>query len=236
MKTFMLLLLSVFLSAVTVPTSAIAGPKSVGGEHLPFEAVKMIIEFNSTAQDVGVQLFFDADEAWRNVTVVDPNGQKIFVVNAKGTMRTLGGSELFTESDEPGLDEVPIQDLFDRFPEGTYTFLGTSVDEETLVSTAKFTHKIPDGPTITSPATLDPDDATIRWNGVVTPAGIQIAGYEVVIEKDDFHVFDVKLPGSARSVTVPPQFLEHDNEYLFEVLAIEKGGNQTITESSFETN
>jgi hypothetical protein len=47
MKTFMLLLLSVFLSAVTVPTSAIAGPKSVGGEHLPFEAVKMIIEFNS---------------------------------------------------------------------------------------------------------------------------------------------------------------------------------------------
>ena len=74
MKGFMLLLLSVFLSAVIVPTSAIAGPKSVGGEHLPFEAVKIIIEFNSTARDVGVQLFFDADEAWKNVTVVDPNG------------------------------------------------------------------------------------------------------------------------------------------------------------------
>jgi hypothetical protein len=29
---------------------------------------------------------------------------------------------------------------------------------------------------------------------------------------------------------VPPQFLEPGKEYKFEVLAIEAGGNQTITE------
>jgi hypothetical protein len=37
------------------------------------------------------------------------------------------------------------------------------------------------------------------------------------------------------SVTVPPEFLERGREYGFEVLAIERGGNQTITQSAFVT-
>src|SRR6185436_13625168 len=110
----------------------------------------------------GIQLSLDA-EAWKNVTILDPRGRKIFDVNPKGALKTLGGSELFLESDEPGLADVPLEHLFAQFPEGTYKFIGKSPDGETLASTATFSHKIPDGPSIVSPPTLAPAHAVIAW-------------------------------------------------------------------------
>lgn len=174
-------------------------------------------------------------EAWKTVSVLDPKGHKIFEVSPKGKLRALGGSELFVESDEPDIADVPLSDLFTQFPEGTYTFVGTSPDGEKLKSTTTFSHVIPDGPTIVSAGTLDPAHATIAWNAVTTPAGVAIAGYEVVIEHDDFHFFDVKVPATTTNVTVPPQLLQPTTQYGFEVLAIDASGNQTITESSFTT-
>ena len=93
----------------------------------------------------------------------------------------------------------------------------------------------PRSPVIVSPGTLDPAHAVIAWNPVTTPAGIDVVGYEVIIEHDDFHVFDVKVPGTTTSVTVPPEFLQPATEYGFEVLAVDRGGNQTITATSFVT-
>ena len=43
------------------------------------------------------------------------------------------------------------------------------------------------------------------------------------------------MPAAARSVTVPPEFIEPDATYKYEVLAIEVSGNQTITETEFDT-
>jgi hypothetical protein len=45
----------------------------------------------------------------------------------------------------------------------------------------------------------------------------------------------VTLPASARSVTVPSEFVDslRSGQQAFEVLAIEASGNQTITEGSF---
>src|SRR5262244_1114847 len=171
----MRLMLPILLAAVVVPAPSVEAKKPV----MPFEAVKINIEFNSTDRDAGIQISLDA-EAWKTVSVLDPNGHKIFAVSPKKTLKTLGGSELFLESDEPGLDEVPLSDLFNQFPEGTYTFVGKSPDGENLESTATLSHKIPDGPTITSPATLDPAHAVISWNAVTTPAGIDVVGYEVI--------------------------------------------------------
>src|SRR5262249_10602349 len=76
------LMFAVLLMAIIVPGVDVATAKGKK-THSPFEAVKMIIEFNSTDQDVGIQLSLDA-EAWKNVSVLDPNGHKIFDVDAKG--------------------------------------------------------------------------------------------------------------------------------------------------------
>lgn len=203
-----------------------------------FENARMIIEFNSTAQDIGVQFFIDAEQ-WDHVFVMNPNGNKIFEVFGRGTVKNFGLSELFSESDEPSLDDMSMQEFLARFPEGQYKFFGTTPDGENFEGTTTFTHHIPDGPSIVSPAKnakLPLNNAIIRWDPVTTPAGIQIAGYQVIIEKGNpVRTFQIDLPANATSVKVPPEFLQPGKQYKFEVLAKEAGGNQTITEWSFRT-
>ena len=84
---------------------------------------------------------------------------------------------------------------------------------------------------------MDPTNTVINWNAVTTPPGTNIVGYQVIVERADaLRIFDIKLPGTATSVTVPPEFFEPGTQYKFEVLAIEAGGNQTITEGApFQT-
>src|SRR5262245_10190997 len=128
--------LALLLLALVVPALTVAAPRGKK-TPTPFEAAKIIIEFNSTDQDAGIQLSLDA-EAWKSASVLDPNGRKIFEVTPKGALKPLGGSELFLESDEPALSDVPLDNLFKQFPEGTYKFVGRSPDGENLESTATF--------------------------------------------------------------------------------------------------
>jgi hypothetical protein len=197
------------------------------------EQAKIIIEFNSTARDVGVQVFLDGEQ-WKRMRIYDPNGNKIFDVTPTGNLGTLGLTELFFEGEEPSLDDLPLDEFLALFPKGVYLFLGETVDGRKLNRRATFTHAIPDGPSIISPAegaVVDPDHLVISWHPVTTPAGIEIAGYQVLVGEE----FSVLLPATTTSVTIPPEFLAPGTEYALEVLAIEAGGNQTITESSFTT-
>ncbi|HLE25223.1 MAG TPA: hypothetical protein VI935_06185, partial [Thermodesulfobacteriota bacterium] len=122
-----------------------------------------------------------------------------------------------------------------------YRFEGTTVGGASLKSMATLSHVIPCGPEIVSSETLPFNMARIEWNAVINrldPAteecgestDLDIVGYQVIVG-----TFQVTLPASATQVTVPPEFLEPNTVYLFEVLAIEASGNQTITEGSFET-
>src|SRR5215813_870657 len=209
------------------------GQKHKKGNKAPFDAASIYIEFNSTDQDAGIQVALDA-EAWKNLRIASPDGRSILAVGGKGSLKKLGLSEFFFESDEPGLDELPLNDFLAMFPEGEYKFFGTTPDGGKLLSTATFSHQIPDGPVIVSPALQDRANAVIRWNPVTTPSGIAIASYELVIEQED-RTFDVTLPATATSVTIPPEFLQPATGYPFEVLAKAENGNQTITGSSFST-
>ena len=228
-----ILLLSVVVLILGATTRRGWGERRNKGVRMPFEEASIYIEFNSTAQDAGIQVALDA-EAWKNLRIVSPDGRTILDLTGKGSLRKLGLSEFFFESDEPALEDLPLEDFLALFPEGEYKFFGTTPDGEKLLSTATFSHDIPDGPVIVSPGLQDRDSTVIRWNRVTTPPGIEIASYEVVIEQED-STFDVKLPGTATRVTIPPEFLAPGTEYLFEVLAKAENGNQTITESSFST-
>ena len=101
------------------------------------------------------------------------------------------------------------------------------------------THDIPDGPAILTPeegVLVDPEDAVISWDPVTEPAGIEIAGYRVTVERGDRgRTLSLELPPETTSVLVPPDFLEPGTDYLFKVFAIEAGGNQTITQGVFDT-
>ncbi len=63
---------------------------------------------------------------------------------------------------------------------------------------------------------------------------LEIASYQVIVENDDIHLI-VDLTSDDTALTVPPQLLVDNTLYIFEVLAKEESGNQTITEGYFCT-
>ena len=112
---------------------------------IPFPEARIFIEYNSTANDLGFHVFLDAED-WKEVEIINPNGRTIFEVEGKGGFGKLGLTELFFEGAEPSLDDFPLEDLLALFPEGKYTFIGTTVEGKTLISKPILTHAVPAGP------------------------------------------------------------------------------------------
>jgi hypothetical protein len=90
------------------------------------------------------------------------------------------------------------------------------------------------------------DGLVIGWDRVtktVDGRPVNVTGYEVIITKevaDDPHGFsrptyDVHVPPTVNSLSVPREFLEADTVYELEVLALEVSGNQTISVGFFRT-
>jgi hypothetical protein len=222
-----------------------AAPGGKKANALEFEEVRLIIEFNSTDEDVGVQFFLDVD-SWQSVSIRNPAGKEIFDARARGRLlQQGGGTEMFVESNEPTLDELSLDEFFELFPEGTYRFAGRTPDGEVLTGETEFSHEIPAGPEITLPvasgdecAANVPIPVVIAWNEVTETIDgdpIEVEAYEIIVEGEDVN-FDTTMPADAgTSITVPAELLEPGTEYEFEVLAIAENGNQTITETCFVT-
>ncbi len=223
---------------VTVSTKAsrdaTLAERPVRDEEIPFKKARIYWEYNATANDLGVHVTLDAED-WTRLRIENPSERTLFDVRGRGPYQNLGMTELFFEGAEPSLNEFPLARLLAMFPEGDYTFEGVTVNAEELESTAAFTHAIPAGPRVS--ATVGSNNRLlITWSEVTSPPvgfpnrPIAISGYQVIVES-----FQVTLPATARTVTVPPEFVAAltPGEHQFEVLAIEQGGNQTLTEGYF---
>jgi hypothetical protein len=229
------------LTLVALALIAGAAAPLEGDDELLFADARMIIEFNDTDQDVGIQLFLDG-EPWKILRAYDPSGKKVLEIRGTNSLRLQGLTELFFESSEPSLDELPLEEFLERFPEGEYDLEGVTIEGEEIEGEAVFTHVIPEGPVILSPAEgslQDPGSTIVDWLRVDDPPGSEITAYQVIVTRliDVLpkRTFSVHLPASVTSVTVPAEFMQPGAEYEFEVLAIEAGGNQTISSSSFAT-
>jgi hypothetical protein len=215
----------------TVP----AGTAGARARTIPFADARLKIEVNATDGDAGLQVFLDG-EPWRAVSLYHPDGRKLVEITAKGPLKDYGLTELFSESSEPSFDVFPLQEFKRLFPEGVYTFRGTTIDGTHLRSSARLTHDIPRGPRILRPradAEVPRDKLVVTWKPVRTP-GVDIVGYQVVVTREEpLRVLSVDLPAHARRLPVPAAFLQRGIEYKVEVLAIEASGNQTLTEIAF---
>jgi hypothetical protein len=196
----------------------------------------MIIEVNSTDGDAGLQVFLDG-EPWSRMAVFAPDGRRILEVDAESRLDRFGLTELFSESHEPEFSELSLREFKRRFPEGRYRFAGRTVEGRRLVGSARLSHDTPNGPRIGSPAAgaTVPEQAVVAsWTPGRQPRGVRIAGYRVIVERErPLRVFNADLPASVTSVTVPAEFLEPGIEYKLEVQAIERSGNQSISELTF---
>ncbi len=227
------------------------GPTHAGDEgdadEVLFSKARILIEFNASDEDVGVQVLLDGDP-WKQVRGYRPDGRLILDVMTRRGLREQGLSEFFFESSEPSLAIVSLEEFLDRFPEGVYEFEGRTTENDEIEGEAILTHVIPAGAEIVSPLSsndelpvVDPDNFVVEWEQVEETIDgsddIEIVGYQVIVEQvEPLRVYSVHLPASATSVSVPPEFFEQtDTIHKFEVLAIEAGGNQTITSGEFLT-
>jgi hypothetical protein len=215
---------------------------------------KLLIEHNATGEYTGFQGFTGGSQIWYELTISGPDVQRVMTVTPEGGLVELGLTELFFKTWEPKNDEVPISDVLARLPEGDYAFdfnwefwdyWGYSDDYS-----AKLTHTIPTGPVLITPAdgsTVDSDNLIVSWEFVnedINGEAVNIAGYQVKVEKDEEpqfplgfsgSLFSVHVPALITSVTVPREFLENNACYKVNVLAIEESGNQTVSSSEFNT-
>jgi len=241
-----MLLLPVFLVAVVALVFTMRGTASAW-ETIELDEAEVFIEWNSTDDDYGIQFFWDG-EPWRKMRVRNTRGKKVLDVRTRKNLREQGLTEGFFESAEPDTSEVTMEEFLERFPEGEYTFRGTSNERDRLVGEAEFTHTLPAPPENLSPAAGDVMSNagfTVSFNAVTEDTDgspIDIEYYEVVVEKEDdepiLQTFKVILPPGQTSVFVPGEFLEANTEYKLEVIAVEESGNKTITETDglFTTN
>lgn len=196
------------------------------GTTEPFADAEVFFEFNTTDNDLGLQIFLDAED-WRQVKVDDPAKHKIFQIMAEGPLSQLGITELRFESAEPSPAEV-----LDLFPPGEYTFTGKKVEGGKLLSSADLSHDFV-YPTDVSPSDgeeVDPINTTVTWQA---PGAEKV---EIIIsDEEQGFDFDVIVSAAVTSLDVPPQFLEPDTEYKIEILAIAPNGNKAIVESDFVT-
>jgi hypothetical protein len=221
-------------AALTLSSATLAAPQPGPTPPAQLEVAKIFWEYNSTDDDLGVQVSLDGEE-WQRLKIVNPVGKTIFSVVGRGPYKQLGLSELFFEGAEPTLTEFPLQDLLDLFPEGQYDFKGATVDGGKIEGAAMFTHAIPAG-TVVSTEQGPGDLLRLHWTAVTgNPPGfpvepIAISGYQVIVEP-----FQVTVPANVFSVTVPPEFVAslEPGTHDFEVLAIDASANQTITSGAF---
>ena len=242
MLPFSLVAVMVLVLAVSVP-AVWAG----GREVVEFDEAEIFFEFNSTDNDLGIQIFFDA-EGWKRVEVQDPEGEEIFEVENDEGLKKIGSTEVFTESAEPELDDENLEDSIAefqaKFPKGTYTFKGKTVNGKKLVGDADLAYKLPKAPEITGPAGLpDGNPYVIEWTQ--PGGGPEIIGYEVVAElvigEDELTLVNTGMfLAGATEFTVSPEFVDliedaEDTlelvEFKVEVIARAENLNKTITES-----
>lgn len=240
--------------------AAAATTPATGAAPEPFKLTNIHFETNASACDMGIQISFDTDGITEGSVEDPNDQVVYSFRAVDGMEETHDQTEGFQERVEPPItdlesalgcdpseDAISLTELFTAWPAGTYEFEGQSGGVQ-FEGTAKLTHKIPAGPEITAPEDGDvvPHDAPllIRWKKVTGPilpklGPVEIVGYHVVVVDVTDPVLppgktktalDADLSKTETSFLVPKQYLEPNRIYEFEVLATERGGNQTITE------
>ena len=227
---------------------------------VPFKITNIHFETNASACDMGIQISFDTEGITEGSVEDPHEKVVYSFHAVDGMEGTQDITEGFQERVEPPIidlqsalgcepsdDAISLTELLATWPAGLYDFDGRSGPTE-FEGRARLNHKVPAGPEITAPGDGDvvPHDAPllIKWKKVTRPiiprlGPVEVVGYHVLVDDVTIPVlppgktqtaFDADVSRNETSFVVPKQFLEPNRIYELEILATEKGGNQTITE------
>jgi hypothetical protein len=206
-------------------------PAPVAGPVAPFAVATIHFERNATDGDFETVVEAKGgDDGLMKLTVVSPDGRTVIDVTAPAAT-TLGVRQLRFESPEPG----DLASLKAAYPEGVYTFTGTTAAGAKHQSTATLQHALPAAAALLRPAArargVGVTDLIVSWTAVRNAAA-----YIVTIEQADLDVsITAKLPGSADRFAVPNGFLRPGTTYQLGVGTVTGGGNSSFVETTFTT-
>jgi len=223
--------------------------------EVPFTVGKLFFQLNDTDGDLGIHMKVDG-EPWKHLSIEDARGRRMLNIRARGRLRRQGLTELAFESAEPTFDELTPAEFFARFPEGVYDIEGITLSGEERENEVTITHVLPAPPVgLAVSGIAAPDDCdegvvpivgnpvVLSWDAVTTshpdigkPGPVDVTRYElaVEIEGDSTLKLEVDLPPDLTSLEIPPGFINQGEEFKFQVLVTDAGGNETSSESCFE--
>ena len=156
-------------------------------------------------------------------------------------MQQQGLTENFFESAEPTCEEVPLDVVLGRFPEGEYEAEGLTIDGEEIEGEAILTHALPAIPVEMEATNTASIELSWDWPGDDPGLGEcpdelglaetldmedDLFGFQIVVGREDpepLLEFVAELAAGARSVDLPDGFIEPDAMYKWEVVAIGAG-------------
>ena len=188
--------------------------------------------FEQNATDGDVEAVFDVigdDDGLQKLSITAPDGRKIVDFSGSGKS-SMGIREFHFESPEP----KDVAALKMAFPEGEYTFAGTTAGGAKLQSRVKLSHALPPITSFVSPKADARDVAAknlkIEWASVKG-----VSGYAIELTHDDSNAsIAVKLPASASSFAVPDGFLIPGGNYQLGIGTISSAGNVSYIETELE--
>lgn len=225
-------------------------------EQDELDDAELFFELNDTDGDIGIHAVISGDE-WRRLKIKGPKGGTILNLSALSGLGLQGLDELGFESSEPNFAELPPEDFFKRFPEGTYKMEAKTIDGQKLAGESELSHVLPAAPANVrvsgSPVPTDCDAAiptttppiVISWDPVTSShpslgeqGAVAIESYELVLELElageEFSASTL-LPPTVTSFTVSDELLAAiSGPYDFEILARDANGNRTAIESCFD--
>jgi len=209
------------LAIVAFVTVRFATAASFGGATVRFEQ-------NATDGDFEVVVEVDSgEEGLAQLTVKGPDGRQVIESASPGS---LGLRQFQFESPEPPDREA----LVAAFPEGEYSFLGTTVSGRVLRGVAKLHHALPPPASGLHPADGASDVPTrglvISWNAVEGASA-----YLLEVENDRGGRLNTTLPAGATRFALPDGFLVADTEYQLGIGTVSAVGNVTVVEVTFHT-
>lgn len=197
----------------------------------PFEVVSARFEQNATDGDVEAVFETHAsDDGLAKLTVVAPDGRTIVDFAAPGRA-AMGIREFRFESPEP----TDAAALKKAYPEGEYTFTGSTSRGDHFQGKATLSHKLPATTSFISPKTDARDVAAkkleITWTPVKGVTGYTI---ELAPSKSLAHL-EVTLPAAATSFVVPEGILTPGGKCQLGIGTISVAGNISVVETTFTT-
>ena len=190
------------------------------------------IYFEQNATDGDAEVVISATSGrvgFKTLTVTAPN--KRIVAQFQAGDSKLGLRQVQLESPEP--DDV--QAVKNDYPEGEYSFAGTTIAGVKLTGTATLSHVLPPVAQFVHPTPdaegIDFKSLKIQWKNPSEMDAIIV----VIEQEDDGLEVSATLPGDAESFAVPAGFLQPDTEYKLAIGTVAEDGNTSFVEAEFQT-